>query len=118
MSISGTGVLYTPTANYCSNTTAVAFTYQALDSHGPSSAPATVTIHVPCINHAPTVPNVSHTFSGNTLTQTGFVTTFDITGNDVDHDPLSFTFATLPTLGTATVTATGLVTYISNPGAS
>jgi hypothetical protein len=53
VSISGTGILVTPTADYCS-TTPITFNYRPVDNLGAQSVSAnTVSITITCVNETP-----------------------------------------------------------------
>ena len=67
VSVSGTGVIFTPTANFCTSDPTT-FTYQARDTANALSAVTTVTIDsIACINDAPTSNNMTYTLTGNTV---------------------------------------------------
>jgi hypothetical protein len=105
VSISGTSILYTPTANYC-NVVPITFTYQARDLASLTSAVTNVSLSVTCVNDAPTVSNVAYSLTGNSLTQTGLVSTLTLSGNDIDGNPLTFALVAIPTQGTGTLSST------------
>jgi hypothetical protein len=107
--------------------TPITFTYQARDSGNALSNIATVTIPgVTCVNDAPVTQSASYTMTGNIVISSG---TIDGSGNlighvetnnillttviatDVENSPLSFTLATLPSSGTASLSNTGYLTY-------
>lgn len=128
--ISGTGVIFTPTANFCT-TNPITFTYQARDTTLALSAVTTVTISdISCVNDTPTSTNVSYSMTGNvvinpgTVLSGGSLTGYIATNNalirnlisvDIDGDTVTFSGVTFPTHGTGTLSATGLLTYIPTP---
>lgn len=119
--IVGTNIVFSPTTNYCGSTP-ITFTYQARDSAGALSNVVNVTIPaVDCINDIPTVQSATYTMTGNVVISsgtidgsgnlTGYSETSNILyspiiGTDVEGSILSFTLATLPLSGTATVMST------------
>lgn len=76
--ISGTGVLFTPSAGLCG--TGV-FTYQAQDASGSTSNIATGTVTISCSNSAPTAVNDSLT-----VAEDASATSLNIISNDTDAD--------------------------------
>jgi hypothetical protein len=67
VSVSGTGVMFTPTANFCASSPHT-FTYQARDTAGALSAVTTATISsISCTNDTPTSNNMTYTLTGNTV---------------------------------------------------
>lgn len=131
VAISGTSVLFTPTANFCT-ASPTTFTYQARDTASALSAITTVTISsIACVNDTPTGSNVSYTMTGNVVinpgtmlsggTLTGYLATENtlirnLVSTDADGDSITFNSVTLPTHGTGTLSATGVMTYIPTPG--
>jgi hypothetical protein len=107
-SLTGTnGVVFTYTAS--SNTTATdAFSFQVSDGVS-TSAPATVTLNISAINHAPVANAQSVTV------QSGRATVITMTGSDADGNSLTYSVVTNPTRGTLTGAAPNL-TYTSNGG--
>lgn len=130
VAISGTGVIFTPTANFCT-ASPTTFTYQARDTASALSAVTTVTISsIACVNDAPTSSNTSYSMTGNVVvnsgtilsggTLTGYVATANtlvrtLASTDIDGDTVTFSGITFPTHGTGTLSATGLLTYIPTP---
>jgi VCBS repeat-containing protein len=130
VAISGTGVIFTPTANFCT-ANPTTFTYQARDTGLALSAVTTVTISaISCVNDTPTSSNTSYSMTGNVVvnsgtilsggTLTGYVATANtlvrtLTSTDIDGDTVTFSGITFPTHGTGTLSATGLLTYIPTP---
>ena len=78
---SGFKVLYTPDENFFGNDS---FTYIAKDSNGGVSDKATVSITITPVNDAPT------SLSSYDSLDEDYVTTFNLTGDDVDGDTLSY----------------------------
>ncbi len=76
--ISGTGILFTPTAGLCGTGT---FTYRAEDASGATSNIATGTVTISCSNSAPTATNDSLT-----VAEDASATSLDIIANDNDVD--------------------------------
>ncbi len=122
VAVSGTDVIFTPTLNYC-GASPLTFTYKARDSVGAISvATATVTIPaITCVNDAPVAQSSAYTMTGNvvissgTMLSGGILTGFLATSNilhgtiiasDVENDALSFTLATPPATGTASLSGT------------
>ena len=83
VSISGTGVLFTPTANYCS-ITPVSFSYQAQDASGTLSSTTTGSVTITCVNDLPIVGTVALTMTGNTASGTVYSLTGTLTGSDIE----------------------------------
>uniref|UniRef100_UPI0031E10BB7 Ig-like domain-containing protein n=1 Tax=Chitinophaga sp. TaxID=1869181 RepID=UPI0031E10BB7 len=98
--------IYTPAANYNGSD---AFTIIISDGHGGTGA-VVVNITITPVNDAPTGTDQTITTPQNT----SYAGT--ATGNDVDGDPLTFTKATSPAHGTATVNADGTYTYTPATG--
>ncbi len=78
---SGFKVLYTPDENFFGTDS---FTYIAKDSNGGVSDKATVSITITPVNDAPT------SLSSYDSLDEDYVTTFNLTGDDVDGDTLSY----------------------------
>ena len=78
---SGFKVLYTPNENFFGTDS---FTYIAKDSNGGVSEKATVSITITPVNDAPT------SLSSYDSLDEDYVTTFSLTGDDVDGDTLSY----------------------------
>lgn len=78
---SGFKVLYTPDENFFGTDS---FTYIAKDSNGGVSDKATVSITITPVNDAPT------SLSSYDSLDEDYVTTFNLTGDDVDGDALSY----------------------------
>lgn len=128
--ISGTGVMFTPTANLCT-ASPTTFTYQARDTASALSAVTVVTISsIVCVNDIPTSSSTSYSMTGNVVinpgtvlsggTLTGYVATANtlirnLTSLDNDGDTVTFSGIIFPTHGTGTLSATGLLTYIPTP---
>jgi len=93
------------------DTVTVSFSYQALDSHGDLSAPATVTITVAGVNDAPEATNVTAT-----ATDGGGLATGSFSATDIDDDPatLSFVIDRQPAQGSVVNNGDG--TFSFNPG--
>ena len=94
--------VYTPAAGFSGTDT---FTYQAVDSQGAMSAPATVTITVVHVNQPPVAVNDSATTAENSPV------TIDVLANDSDPDgdPLTIIGVTQGANGTVAVTASGVL---------
>ena len=115
-SISGTGVLYTPTANYCGSDT---FSYRAIDPSSALSNIVSVSVSVTCANDTPTVPaTLSFSITGNTLSNSGYILTGTLTGSDIDMDTITFTGGVTSANGVLTITSTGGFDYVPNLGFS
>ncbi len=97
---------YTPAADYNGPDQ---FTIDISDGHG-SAISVTVNITVTPVNDAPTGAGDTQTTNENTSVN-GM-----LTGSDVDGDALTFTKATDPAHGTATVNANGSYTYTPAAG--
>ncbi|MBF2026024.1 MAG: tandem-95 repeat protein [Oscillatoriales cyanobacterium C42_A2020_001] len=111
--LSPTGTFnYQPTANFNG---VDSFVYQAIDSLGGVSTPATVTFSVTAVNDAPVAVNDTISLSpGATLS----VTAPGILVNDTDVDSLSLTVVSVSTtaFGNLTLNPNGSFTYRPNPG--
>ena len=105
----GTGVSYTPDAEYCNDGTPVdTFTYTL----APGGSTATVSVTVTCTDDAPTAvadaTTVVEDFGANAV---------DVLANDTDPDggPISVTSVTQPANGTVAITGGGTgVSYTPN----
>ena len=92
---------YTPAANYNGTDS---FTYTASDGKG-GVVTRTVSITVNAVTDAPVADNVSASINEDT------VLTGTLTATDVDGDTLTFSKASDPSHGTATVASNGAYTY-------
>ena len=103
LTLSGTEVLYTPTANFCTSTP-LTFTYQARDASGSTSNIATGSFVVDCVNDTPVALNDSDATIRNTSVLV------NVLSNDTDSDhinsDLSVNSVTSVTLGTPTISGT------------
>jgi hypothetical protein len=103
LTLSGTEVLYTPNANFCT-VAPLTFTYQARDASGSTSNIATGSFVVDCVNDAPVAVNDSDATMRNTSVLV------NVLANDTDSDhtnsDLSINSVTSVTLGTPTISAT------------
>jgi hypothetical protein len=106
----GTGLTYTPNANYCNNppgTTLDTFTYTLT----PGASSTTVTVTVTCVDDAPVAVADAATATEDTAAPV------DVLANDTDIDggPKSVTSITQPTNGTVAITGGGTgLTYTPN----
>ncbi|MEA2602915.1 MAG: hypothetical protein QOF89_3907 [Acidobacteriota bacterium] len=109
----GTGVSYTPNANYCNNppgTTLDTFTY-TLSPNGPN-ATATVTVTVTCVDDPPTA-----VADAATVSEDAAATAVPVLANDTDPDggPISISAVTQPANGVVVITGGGTgLTYQPN----
>jgi len=107
----GTGVSYTPNANYCNQppgTTLDTFTYTL----APGGSSATVTMTVTCVDDAPVAVADSATVAEDSGTSA-----IDVLANDTDVDagPKSVASVTQPTNGVVAITGGGTgVSYTPN----
>jgi hypothetical protein len=107
----GTGVSYTPNANYCNNppgTTLETFTYTLT----PGGSSTTVTVTVTCVDDPPVAVNDSAT-----VTEDDPATSISVLANDTDIDggPKSISAVTQPANGTVVITGGGTgLTYQPN----
>ncbi len=126
VAVVGTGVVFTPTANFCTTNPAT-FTYQARDTALALSAVTTVTIStITCVNDAPVSLPSSYSVTGNMVISsgttlsggslTGYLETNNsltrsLTATDIDSAGLIFTLATSALHGTGILSSTGLLIY-------
>jgi len=95
---------YTPPANACGPSYA-SFTFSVRDSSGAyDTSPNTITVHVTCVDDAPTAVNDS-----KTVTEDASATTIDVRANDTDIDAGTKTVqgVSLAAHGTVAVTNAG-----------
>jgi hypothetical protein len=98
-------IRFTPSTGFIGQTT---FTYQAQDTAGASSAPATVTVTVTGANQPATATPAAVTTAEDTLKA------ITLAGVDPEGATLTFGIATPPTHGTLTGTAPN-ITYVPTP---
>jgi VCBS repeat-containing protein len=109
----GTGLAYTPNANYCNNppgTTPDTFTYTLM----PGGSATVVTVTVTCVNDAPDATNDSASTNEDSAV---FITVLD-NDTDVEGDLLIVSSVTQGTKGVATVNGGGTITYTPNANAN
>ncbi len=117
----GTGVTYTPNANYCNTppgTTPDTFTYTL----APGGSTATVSVTVTCVDDAPVAVN-----DAATVAEDSVATPIPVLANDTDSDggPISIASVTQPVHGTVVITGGGSgltyqpnADYCNNPAGS
>jgi len=108
VSISGNGLVYTPTAGY---TGGDSFSYSISDGHGgTASAVVTITVRAVAVNHAPVARD-------DTFFVRGAGSDLDVLANDSDPDgdPLTIVAVTQPPFGTVTIAPDGKSLHYSHP---
>ena len=119
--ISGTGILFTPFADYCT-TLPVASTYRARDTANAVSGSGGINItNITCVNDAPRSASISYSMTGNVVissgtilsggTLTGYIATSNtlirtLGATDPEGDTISFSASVLPTHGTGVLSST------------
>jgi hypothetical protein len=103
----GTGLTYTPDADYCNDPPAAAldtFTY-TLNGSANAAQTATVSVDVTCVDDPPTAVN-----DAPTVTEDSGANTVDVLANDTDIDggPKTITGVTQPSNGTVTFTGSSV----------
>ena len=101
LTCSGNSCVYTPAPNFNGLDS---FVWSADDGHA-GAVNATVSITVTPVNDAPVALDTS------TNTDEEVPVTFNLLGQDVDGDPITYTVDSAPSHGTLTVTPAGVATY-------
>jgi hypothetical protein len=110
----GTGLTYTPNANYCNNppgTSLDTFTYTVSGSS--ANKTATVSMTVTCVDDPPVAVDDSFTAFGESSANSLAVLAND---TDIDGGPKSITGVTQPDNGTVNQTGSTSLTYTPKPG--
>ncbi|WP_164779819.1 Ig-like domain-containing protein, partial [Paenibacillus kobensis] len=105
--ISGSIVTYTPNGGFSGSDS---FEFTVDDGHGNVSAPATVSLTISSVNHAPTA------FAQQVTTDEDTPVAITLTGTDPDGDSLTYTITGGPANGTLGALTGSDVTYTPNPG--
>jgi Bacterial Ig domain len=100
-------IFYTPEANYCGTD---ALSYRIADATGSISNTAMVHITIDCVNDIP----VTQSIALNGLMDTTLTGQISVT--DIDSSMFTYNLTTTPVSGSASIDASGVVTYIPNLG--
>jgi large repetitive protein len=113
--IAGTGILFTPTANFCS-ISPVTFTYNVRNSLSVLVSTATVSLSITCTNDTPVVSNSQYEITWNTQTWTVNSFARTLTWSDIEWSPLTFSIASPVSTGSLSLGSTGAFTYTPPTG--